>query len=185
MCGGVVFSFVLTWKVISQKAIKLSAVFVMWISFVLRNTQHVAASTRYWSLCLKGFRSSDKTWTLLEKRTTHLLIKSHVHKLHNPLLYVRSAAIPDVPLGSSQFGQELQSLGRGDGYRGLWGSSTCSCHWMEAAEWEACSEHLSLELLFESAEENTVDLNVTFSFPQDPVQAAVTGHFCSGESRES
>lgn len=50
--------------------------------------------------------------TSLRRNITHLLIISHVHKLHDPLLYVRSAAIPKVPLGSAQFCQELFGFGR-------------------------------------------------------------------------
>ena len=41
-------------------------------------------------------RIYTQTYTLL---LAYLLIETHVHELLNPLLYVRSAAIPDVPFG--------------------------------------------------------------------------------------
>lgn len=72
--------------------------------------------------------------TSLRRNITHLLIISHVHKLHDPLLYVRSAAIPKVPLGSAQFCQELFGFGRRNCNWGPWCCSTSSCHWMEAQQ---------------------------------------------------
>lgn len=59
---------------------------------------------------------------------THLLVEPHVHELHDPLLHVWPAAIPDVPLGSAQPREELLSFGRRDGHRGLGGAGAGSCH---------------------------------------------------------
>lgn len=98
------------------------------------------------------FFFANKNWKLIElisfwvllpglswTDATHLLIITHVHKLHDPLLYVRSASIPNVPLGSAEPGQELLSLGRTNGNRGLWGASVSSYHWMEE-DWNIISQ---------------------------------------------
>lgn len=67
---------------------------------------------------------------------THLLIKSQVHELLNPLLHIWPAAVPDVPLVPAHFAQELLRFGGGDGHRSSW-QRTAS--WVEtrAAAWES------------------------------------------------
>lgn len=58
----------------------------------------------------------------------HLLIEAEVHELLDPLLHVRPAAIPDVPLGPAQLRQELLSFRRRDGDEGPGWDGSSSCH---------------------------------------------------------